>query len=144
MQIIYTPLALFIPPAQFLTHQQFNLLFQFTVHTQVIDRLGPLEWIFNTPSHHRVHHGLLSSFKVSNVKKINYWPLLAGSNKYLLDKNYGGVLIIWDRLFGTFQEKLAEETIYGLVFPPNSFNPIKLQVSGRPHFTPCTSVNVSL
>ena len=75
---------------------------------------------------------------------MNYSPLLAGSNKYLLDKNYGGVLIIWDRLFGTFQEKLAEETIYGLVFPPNSFNPIKLQVSGQAHFTPFTSVIVSL
>ncbi|XP_065333941.1 alkylglycerol monooxygenase-like [Cloeon dipterum] len=105
--IFYLPLAFFIPPAHFLTHQQFSLLFQFWLHTEAIRHLGPLEWIFNTPRHHRVHHG---------------------ANLYCLDKNYGGVLIIWDRLFGTFApEKEGEEIVYGLVFNQPSFNPVWLQ-----------------
>ncbi|KAJ8961403.1 hypothetical protein NQ318_014648 [Aromia moschata] len=105
--IFYLPLAFFIPPAHFITHQQFNLLYQFWIHTKTVKTLGPLEYIFNTPQHHRVHHG---------------------SNIYCLDKNYGGVLIIWDRLFGTFaSEKKEEEIIYGLVFNQPSFNPLHLQ-----------------
>ncbi|CAB3381035.1 Hypothetical predicted protein [Cloeon dipterum] len=105
--IFYLPLAFFIPPAHFLTHQQFSLLFQFWLHTEAVRHLGPLEWIFNTPRHHRVHHG---------------------ANLYCLDKNYGGVLIIWDRLFGTFApEKEGEEIVYGLVFNQPSFNPVWLQ-----------------
>ncbi|XP_074051508.1 alkylglycerol monooxygenase-like isoform X2 [Macrotis lagotis] len=55
--IFYCPLALFIPPPVFAVHIQFNLLYQFWIHTQIIDNLGPLELILNTPSHHRVHHG---------------------------------------------------------------------------------------
>ncbi|CAB3381036.1 Hypothetical predicted protein [Cloeon dipterum] len=107
--IFYLPLAFFIPPAHFLTHQQFSLLFQFWLHTEAVRHLGPLEWIFNTPRHHRVHHG---------------------ANLYCLDKNYGGVLIIWDRLFGTFApEKEGEEIVYGLVFNQPSFNPVWLQVN---------------
>ncbi|XP_059484903.1 alkylglycerol monooxygenase-like [Neocloeon triangulifer] len=105
--IFYLPLAFFIPPAHFLTHQQFSLLFQFWLHTEAIRHLGPLEWVFNTPRHHRVHHG---------------------ANLFCLDKNYGGVLIIWDRLFGTFaNEKEDEEIVYGLVFNQPSFNPVWLQ-----------------
>ncbi|XP_067000505.2 alkylglycerol monooxygenase [Anabrus simplex] len=104
----YLPLALVIPPAHFLTHLQFNLLYQFWIHTKTIETLGPLEWIFNTPKHHRVHHGC---------------------NLYCLDKNYGGFLIIWDRLFGTFaEEKEKEEIIYGLVYNQPSFNPFFLQI----------------
>ena len=73
-------------------------------HTQVIGKLGPLEWIFNTPSHHRVHHG---------------------SNKQYIDKNYGNLLIIWDRLFGTFEPE-DEKVKFGLVNNVNTFNPVKV------------------
>ncbi|KAK9731312.1 Fatty acid hydroxylase [Popillia japonica] len=105
--IFYLPLAFAIPPSHFVAHQQFNLLYQFWIHTQAIKTLGPLEYILNTPKHHRVHHG---------------------SNLYCLDKNYGGVLIIWDRIFGTFaEEREGEEIIYGLVYNQPSFNPIHLQ-----------------
>lgn len=103
----YLPMALVIPPSLFITHHQFNLLYQFWIHTEAVRTLGPLEYIFNTPQHHRVHHG---------------------SNIWCLDKNYGGVLIIWDRLFGTFAgEKKDEEIIYGLVVNKPSFNPLRLQ-----------------
>ncbi|OAD60435.1 Alkylglycerol monooxygenase [Eufriesea mexicana] len=106
--ILYLPLALLIPPSHFIAHNQFNLIYQLWIHTTVIDDLGPLELILNTPKHHRVHHGC---------------------NLYCLDKNYGGVLIIWDKLFGTFmKEKEKEEIIYGLVVSPRSFNPLYLQI----------------
>ena len=73
-------------------------------HTQIIGKLGPLEWIFNTPSHHRVHHG---------------------SNAQYIDKNYGNLLIIWDRMFGTFAcEK--ESVKFGLVNNVNTYNPVKI------------------
>jgi len=105
---IYLPLAFFIPPSHFMVHNQFNLIYQLWIHTTVIGNLGPLELIFNTPQHHRVHHGC---------------------NLYCLDKNYGGVLIIWDRLFGTFQEeKQKEEIVYGLVVNTESFNAFYLQI----------------
>ena len=80
----------------------FDTLYQFWIHTRLIGKLGPLEWVFNTPSHHRVHH--------------------ARNPKYL-DKNYAGTLIIWDRMFGTFQAE-EEEPVYGLVKPLNSWNPL--------------------
>ena len=73
-------------------------------HTQIFGKLGPLEWIFNTPSHHRVHHG---------------------SNAQYIDKNYGNLFIIWDRIFGTFEEE-KEPVTYGLVSNVNTFNPIKI------------------
>jgi len=73
-------------------------------HTQIIKNLGPFEYIFNTPSHHRVHHG---------------------SNKQYIDKNYGNLLIVWDRMFGTFE--LEKESVkYGLVKNVKTFNPIKI------------------
>ncbi|KAJ7418816.1 alkylglycerol monooxygenase isoform X2 [Willisornis vidua] len=75
----------------------------------VINKLGPLEWILNTPSHHRVHHG---------------------RNPYCIDKNYGGTLIIWDRIFGTFEAEDAK-VVYGLTHPVNSFDPIMLQITGK-------------
>ena len=68
-------------------------------HTQVIGKLGPLEWIFNTPSHHRVHHG---------------------SNKQYIDKNYGNLLIIWDRLFGTFEPEDEDCLLYTSPSPRDS------------------------
>ena len=77
-------------------------------HTQIIGKLGPLEWLFNTPSHHRVHHG---------------------SNPEYIDKNYGNLLIIWDRLFGTFQPEVSPVN-YGLVNNVNTFNPIKITFIG--------------
>lgn len=69
-----------------------NVAYQFWLHTRLIGRLGPLEWVLNTPSHHRVHHG----------RDLEY-----------VDRNYGGVLIIWDRLFGTFAVERREPT-YGI------------------------------
>ncbi|WP_428611812.1 sterol desaturase family protein [Shewanella sp.] len=84
-----------------------NLGLQFFVHTQAVKTLGPLEWIFNTPSHHRVHHG---------------------RNPQYIDKNYAGVLIIWDRLFGTYIKE--EETVdYGITKPVKSFNPLVVTFS---------------
>ncbi|MFH4528406.1 sterol desaturase family protein [Vibrio diabolicus] len=82
----------------------FNLGLQFFVHTQSIRSLGLLEWVFNTPSHHRVHHGI---------------------NRQYIDKNYAGVLIIWDRMFGTFEPEV-ETVRYGISKPVNSFNPIRV------------------
>lgn len=83
-----------------------NLFYQFWLHTDIVGRLGPLEWICNTPAHHRVHH--------------------ARNGEYL-DRNYGGILIIWDRLFGTFAEERAEVPVaYGLVHPIGSLNPLTI------------------
>ncbi|MCA9544110.1 MAG: sterol desaturase family protein [Myxococcales bacterium] len=78
----------------------FNLLYQFIVHTERVRTLGPLEWVLNSPSHHRVHHG---------------------SNPRYLDRNYAGVFIVWDRLFGTFEPE-TEPVRYGLVKDIESFN----------------------
>jgi len=80
-----------------------DLHYQFFLHTEAISRLGPLEWVLNTPAHHRVHHG---------------------SNEQYLDCNYGGVLIIFDRMFGTLRLENKDEPIrYGLVHPIGSHNP---------------------
>lgn len=81
-----------------------NLIYQFWVHTKHVPKLGILEWILVTPSNHRVHHG---------------------RNDQYVDKNYGGVFIVWDRLFGTYQEELDEvPVVFGLRKPLNSFNPL--------------------
>lgn len=83
-----------------------NLAFQFFVHTQAIGRLGVLEHIFNTPSHHRVHHAC---------------------NEIYIDRNFAGVLIIWDKLFGTFvPEQTDEPCRYGITDDFNSTNPITI------------------
>jgi sterol desaturase/sphingolipid hydroxylase (fatty acid hydroxylase superfamily) len=83
-----------------------NLSYQFFLHTDLVGRLGPIEWILNTPSHHRVHHA---------------------SNRQYLDRNYGGILIVWDRLFGTFaREEPRTEIPYGLAHPIGSLDPIKI------------------
>lgn len=79
--------------------------YQFWLHNEMVGKLGPLEWLFNTPSHHRVHHG---------------------SDEKYIDKNFGGILIIWDRLFGTFQKE-EEIPKYGLTTPMTSKNPITVQ-----------------
>lgn len=100
--IFYLPLALLgFPLWAYLTAHGINLLYQFWIHTELIDRLPrPIEFIFNTPSHHRVHHGV---------------------NKPYLDKNYAGILIIWDRLFGSFVAE-TEPVRYGIIKPLNSYN----------------------
>merc|ERR550532_968538 len=104
----YLPLALFIPPSQAVVHKELNLLYQFWIHTELVTNLGPLEFVLNTASHHRVHHG---------------------ANRYCLDKNYAGFLIIWDRMFGTFQaERPDVDIVYGLVDQPQFWNPIKHQI----------------
>jgi len=104
----YLPLALFVPPSHAIVHKELNLLYQFWIHTEVVKNIGPLEYIFNTASHHRVHHG---------------------ANQYCLDKNYAGVLIIWDRMFGTFEAERSDiDIVYGLVDQPQFWNPLKHQI----------------
>lgn len=84
----------------------FSLIYQFFVHTELIGRLPrPVELVFNTPSHHRVHHG---------------------SDPEYLDRNYAGILIVWDRMFGTFAEENRRPT-YGLTKPVGTYNLVELQ-----------------
>lgn len=109
--IFHVPLVLIgLDPILVLAAEIVVLVYQFWLHTELIGKLGPLEWIFNTPSHHRVHHG---------------------SDPKYLDKNYGGISILWDRLFGTFQRE-EETPVYGLVEPIDSVNPIKVWFSEIP------------
>ncbi|CAJ0608584.1 unnamed protein product [Cylicocyclus nassatus] len=99
--------ATVIPPNIFLVHRHLNLIYQFWIHANAVPYLGPLEYFFNTPSSHRVHHG---------------------RNPYCIDRNYGGTLIIWDRLFGTYEpERKGEEIAYGLVTPVASFDQLWCQ-----------------
>ncbi len=92
-------------PGMILFQMGISLIYQFWIHTQVIQKMPKwFEAVFNTPSHHRVHHG---------------------SNPIYLDRNHAGILIIWDKLFGTFQPELEEEKVtYGLVSNINTYNPI--------------------
>ena len=100
----YIPMALLgIPVEVFLTAYALDLLYQFFIHTELVGKLpAPIEWLLNTPSHHRVHHGVQEQY---------------------LDKNYGGILVIWDRLFRTF-EKEGERVVYGTTVPLGSYNPL--------------------
>lgn len=109
--LFFAPLVwLGFPPTAVLAALATNLLYQFWLHAAWIPKLGPLEWLFNTPSHHRVHHG---------------------SNAEYLDCNYGGVLIVFDRLFGTFVAERPEVAIrYGLTEPVNSYNPLRIATFG--------------
>ena len=98
----YLPLALLgVPPATFATALGLVVVYQYWIHTRLIGRLGPLEWILNTPSHHRVHHAVDPQY---------------------LDKNYAGVFILWDRLLGTFEPE-TESPTYGTIEPLASWNP---------------------
>ena len=81
-----------------------NLLYQYWIHTDTIRRLGPAEELINTPSHHRVHHG---------------------SNKKYIDRNHGSILILWDRLFGTFQRE-EDPVVYGLTKNIDTYNPVRI------------------
>jgi sterol desaturase/sphingolipid hydroxylase (fatty acid hydroxylase superfamily) len=108
--VFWLPLAfLGYPPAMILTAQAVSLIYQFWIHTETVKRLPrPIEWLFNTPSHHRVHHG---------------------KNTAYLDRNHGGVLIIWDRLFGTFAaEDERNPVMYGITHDLATFNPLRIAV----------------
>jgi sterol desaturase/sphingolipid hydroxylase (fatty acid hydroxylase superfamily) len=104
--IFFIPIPLTgFDPVTFLICHQIEVLYQFWIHTEYIRKLPkPIEYIFTTPSHHRVHHG---------------------SNDRYLDKNYGSTLIIWDRIFGTFQPE-DEKPNYGLTKQVKSYNPVYL------------------
>jgi sterol desaturase/sphingolipid hydroxylase (fatty acid hydroxylase superfamily) len=102
----WIPLAwLGFPPEMILTQQGLNLFYQFWLHTEAVRRLPAwFEYLFNTPSHHRVHHG---------------------ANPRYLDRNYAGVLMVWDRAFGTFEAERDDEPVdYGLVRNIASYNPL--------------------
>ena len=103
--VFYLPLALIgVPPLVFITVASLNLLYQFWVHTRHVPKLGWLEGVLITPSNHRVHHA---------------------QNPVYLDRNYGGVFIFWDRLFGTFKEEdPAEPVVFGVTTPLASWNPL--------------------
>jgi len=106
--LFWLPLPLLgFEPAMVITMMSISLFYQFWIHTRAIGRMHPLiELVFNTPSHHRVHHA-------SNIR--------------YLDCNHGGTLIIWDRLFGTFSEETdLEPVVYGLTRNIGTFNPIKI------------------
>ncbi|HEV7645741.1 MAG TPA: sterol desaturase family protein [Pyrinomonadaceae bacterium] len=99
--VFYIPLGFAgFPLWAFVTVHGFNLIYQYWIHTPFVKTLGPLEYVLNTPSHHRVHHAV---------------------NPIYLDKNYAGVFIVWDRMFGSFQQE-TEEPRYGIIKPIKSFN----------------------
>lgn len=94
-----------VNPVLYVMATAINLLYQFWIHTELVGKLPrPVEYVFNTPSHHRVHHG---------------------RNPQYLDKNYGGVLIVFDRLFGTFEPEV-EPVRYGITKPVSSYNPLRI------------------
>lgn len=113
LQIVWTfafnlPIALLgFKTMDFALMSALNTLYQFWIHTETIKKMGWFEHIFNTPSHHRVHHG---------------------RNPKYIDKNHAGSLIIWDKLFGTFQKE-EEKPVYGITKPINSWNPVYANVS---------------
>jgi sterol desaturase/sphingolipid hydroxylase (fatty acid hydroxylase superfamily) len=100
---LWLPLLGFAP-IMVMTMQAISLLYQFWVHTELVRSMGPLEWVFNTPSHHRVHHA---------------------SNGRYLDRNHAGTLIIWDRIFGSFEQE-REKCVYGLTRNINTYNPVRI------------------
>ena len=115
-QSVFTPLTampfalpfalLGVPPLAYGLAGAVSTLYQFWIHTELVGKLGPLEAVFNTPSHHRVHHARNSAY---------------------LDRNYGAIFIFWDRLFGTFARE-EEKPRYGITKPLRSFNAIWAQV----------------
>jgi sterol desaturase/sphingolipid hydroxylase (fatty acid hydroxylase superfamily) len=105
--LFYMPIALLgVPVTMWLVCHALNLVYQFWIHTREVNRLGPLEWILNTPSHHRVHHGINPEYQ---------------------DKNFAGTLIIWDRLFGSFEPERAA-AVYGITKPIQTWNPLYANV----------------
>lgn len=105
--LFYLPIALLgVPVMMWVICHGLNLIYQFWIHTRAVDKLGPLELVLNTPSHHRVHHGVNPEYQ---------------------DRNFAGVLIIWDRLFGSFEPERAPP-VYGITKPLTSWNPIRANV----------------
>ncbi|MDB4945651.1 MAG: Sterol desaturase [Labilithrix sp.] len=104
----YLPLALLgVPPLTYAITVALSTLYQFWIHTQLVGKVkGPIEWVLNLPSHHRVHHAI---------------------NDEYLDKNYGATLVVWDRLFGTYAPEEAAP-VYGITKPLGSFDPVWAQV----------------
>ena len=100
---LWMPLAGF-QPIMIFTMQAISLLYQFWVHTELVKRMGALELLLNTPSHHRVHHA---------------------TNPQYIDRNHAGILIIWDRWFGSFEPE-QEPCIYGLTTNIDTYNPIRI------------------
>lgn len=102
----YLPMPLLgFPPNQIAKASQLNLLYQYWIHTEVIDKLPPTaEAVLNTPSHHRVHHG---------------------ANPHYIDKNYAGVFIVWDKLFGSFEPE-HRRVKYGLTTNLDTYNPFRI------------------
>ena len=101
----WLPLAFFFPPWMILLQQSVSLLYQFFLHTERVGKLWrPVELVMNTPSHHRVHHA---------------------TNPEYLDRNYGGILIVWDRLFGSFEAE-GDRVVYGLTKNIETFNPVRV------------------
>ncbi|MBV8621076.1 MAG: sterol desaturase family protein [Curvibacter sp.] len=101
--LFYVPMALAgVPPLEFAVVGLIDLLYQFWIHTEQVPRLGWFDRVFASPSNHRVHHAV---------------------NDRYLDRNYGGILILWDRLFGTFQEE-TEPCVYGTRSPLDSWDPL--------------------
>jgi sterol desaturase/sphingolipid hydroxylase (fatty acid hydroxylase superfamily) len=109
--LFFAPLVgLGFAPQAVLATLALNLLYQFWLHAPWIPRLGPLEWVLNTPAHHRLHHAC---------------------NPAYLDGNYGGVLIVFDRLFGSFKaEQQGDPPRYGLVHGDDSHNPLRVGLAG--------------
>ncbi|RXG52491.1 Alkylglycerol monooxygenase [Armadillidium vulgare] len=107
--VFYLPLAIIgLPVSHLKAHLHVNHMYQIWVHTEAVDKIGPLEWVMNTPSHHRVHHGIIER---------------------VIDKNYGGIFIIWDRLFGTFTpEENRDDNIYGVLNQTQSWNIFSQQI----------------
>ncbi|MBT1063925.1 sterol desaturase family protein [Bowmanella sp. Y26] len=103
--VFYLPMAVLgITPEMFIAVGSLNLIYQFWVHTRHVPKLGWLEWILVTPSNHRVHHA---------------------QNQRYIDRNYGGVFIVWDRLFGSFQEELEDDPpLFGIRKALRSWNPL--------------------
>lgn len=107
--IFYLPAALLgFPLWAFVTMHGLNLIYQFWIHTNLIGKLGFLEKVLNTPSHHRVHHG--------------------ADDEYL-DRNYAGIFIIWDKIFGTFTEETTSPR-YGIIKPLDGYNPLWINTHG--------------
>ncbi len=104
--IFYLPMALLgVPPLVFVIVGLVDLLYQFWVHTRLVGKLGWFDRVFCSPSNHRVHHG---------------------QNDYCLDRNYGGLLIVWDRMFGTFvEERAGEPIVYGIRGQLRSWSPLR-------------------
>ena len=104
--LFYVPIVLLgVNPILLATARAIDLLYQFWIHTEAIDRMWrPIEYVFNTPSHHRVHHGI---------------------NPQYLDRNYGGILILFDRWFGSFEPEV-ERPVYGITKQLDSFNPLRV------------------